>query len=94
MSAEAKIQSAAVKYARSRGLLVKRNYMGPGAEVGWPDVEFYGPRARMLMIEFKAPGSMLRPMQEYRIKELRRLGHWVEVCDTYEAAKAMIDSLL
>lgn len=94
MSAESKIQNKAIAYAKMNRLLVKRNYMGPGAEVGWPDTEIFGPGARTLFIEFKAPGGELRKVQEYKIACLRALGHWVAVCDSFEEAKAAIDSLL
>lgn len=88
---EAKIQNKAVRYARSLGLMVKRNYMGPGAEVGWPDVEVFLPSGRLLLIEFKAPGGALRAMQQYRIGQLRALGHRVEVVDCEQEAKEILD---
>ena len=93
MSAESKLQTRVVKYARARGLMVKRNVMGPGAEVGWPDVEVFGPGGRVVLIEFKAPGKEPRMNQWYRIRRLRDLGHEVHVCEEYEAAKEIIDAI-
>lgn len=94
MSAEGRIQRRAIDYARSIGLMVRRNYMGPGAETGWPDVEFFFPRGRVLFIEFKAPGEGLRKRQEFIIGMLRCRGHTVHVCDSYEDAKLVIDHFL
>ncbi len=92
MSAENDIQSAAVLYAKKRGLVVRRNYMGPGAETGWPDVEVFFPMGRVLFMEFKVPGAELRKRQEYIISLLRNLDHTVHVCDSLEDAKQLIDA--
>ena len=91
MSAESKLQTRAVGYARSLGLLVKRNYQGPGAESGWPDVELFAPGGRVVLIEFKAPGKEPRKLQRYRIQRLRDLGHSVHVCDDFDHAKEIIE---
>ncbi|MCK9513695.1 MAG: VRR-NUC domain-containing protein [Pigmentiphaga sp.] len=85
------VQNKAIRYAKSIGLMVRRNYMGPGAETGWPDVEFFFPRGKVLFIEFKAPGEPLRKRQEFIIAQLRERGHTVHVCDSYEDAKEAID---
>lgn len=87
---EAGYQTETVNYARKRGFLAKRNYMAPGCEVGWPDVEIFGP-AKVLLIEFKVPGKEMRKIQAYRAQQLRRLGHKVVTCHSYEEAKQEID---
>jgi hypothetical protein len=92
MSAEAKLQSKAINYARDAGLLTKRNYMAPGAETGWPDVEYFAFGGRMFFIEFKAPDGSLRARQEYIIALLRERGFTVHVCDCYEDARRIIDA--
>jgi hypothetical protein len=88
---EASIQTRAVNYARRRGIMAKRNYMGPGAETGWPDVEFFTDRGGMFFIEFKRPGGKLRRRQAYITGKLMSLGHAVFVCDDYEQSKRIID---
>jgi len=90
VSTETSIQTQAVSYARSFGLMAKRNFMGPGAEVGWPDVEIFGHGGKVLFIEFKAPGKEPRKLQKHRIQRLRNLGHSVYVCDSFDVAKALI----
>lgn len=91
--AEAGPQTKTIKYARSLGYMAKRNYMGPGCEVGWPDVEIFLPGARIVLLEFKSPGKDLRKIQEYNARRLRKLGHTVIRVETYEEAKAAIDGL-
>lgn len=88
---EAGYQTDTVNYARSRGFMAKRNYMGPGCEVGWPDVEIFVPSGRVLLIEFKTPGKEPRKIQEHRIGKLRMLGHTVVTCTSYADAVAAIN---
>ena len=94
MTPEGRIQAKAIKYAKDLGILAKRNYTRSGGEVGWPDAEFFGNDGKMALIEFKAPGEGPTPMQRYRINELRERGHRAYVCDSFEAAKAVIYTLL
>lgn len=84
-------QGKTVRYARSKGLMAHRNYMGPGCEVGWPDVEIFMPRARMLLLEFKREGQELKKIQEHRAERLRKMGFEVIRVVTFEEAKAAID---
>jgi hypothetical protein len=90
--AEAKLQARVIKYAKGLGFLAKRNYNGPGVEVGWPDTELFLPGGRVLLFEFKDTGKEARKIQAYRIGQLRALGHHVFVCDNYSDAKAIIDA--
>jgi hypothetical protein len=92
MSAEGRLQIKAVRYARHHGLMAKRNYMGPGAETGWPDVEFFAPGGRVIFFEFKAPGKKLRKRQVYIGRRLREIGHEVHTCDDFNAFKEIIDA--
>lgn len=92
MSAESKIQNEAIHHARRAGYMVKRNYMGPGAQTGWPDVEFFSPTGKMFFIEFKAPGGTPSARQRFIIARLRARGHEVHVCDDLQAAKDIIDA--
>ncbi len=94
MSKESKIQTRIIEYARSLGFAAKRNYMGPGAETGWPDVEIFVPYGKVVFIEFKSPGKKPRKIQEYRIEKLRQLGFRVLICDDYDEARDIIDECL
>lgn len=86
-------QTKTVNYARSLGYMAKRNYMGPGCEVGWPDVEIFLPNAVTLLIEFKRVGKEPSKIQDYRIGKLIQLGHRVvRRCHTFEEAKGIIDA--
>lgn len=91
--AEAGYQTDTVNYARSRGYMAKRNYMAPGCEVGWPDVEIFLPKGRVVLIEFKSPGKAPRKIQAHRAHSLRKLGHHVATCYSLDEAKNIIDSL-
>lgn len=91
MSAESDLQNATIKYAKKNGYMVKRNFMAPGAETGWPDVEFFSPTGNMFFIEFKAPGGELSARQRFIIGRLRAREHLVFVCDDLEDAKDITD---
>ena len=93
MSEESKLQAKLIKYAKKRGLLVKRNYQAPGAEVGWPDVEIFGPGGWMVLIEMKAPGKEASTIQQYRISQLRELGHYAYVCDSFVLGQEIIHAI-
>lgn len=88
---EAAEQKKTIDYARSRGFMAKRNYMGPGCEVGWPDVEIFMPIAHILLLEFKVPGEEPKKIQSYRAQQLRKLGFDVETVYSHEEAKRIID---
>lgn len=91
VTAESGPQGKTIRYARSIGLMAHRNYMGPGCEVGWPDVEVFMPRARILLIEFKREGQEMKQIQMYRAECLRKMGFEVLTVVTYEEAKEEID---
>lgn len=89
---EAKIQDAVLKYAKSRGLLYKKNEVGRYfVASGWPDVEFYPHGGKSFFMEFKAPGARPTPLQEHRISELRGAGYQVYVVNDAGLGKASID---
>jgi Holliday junction resolvase len=89
--AEAGPQKRTIEYARSKGFKAHRNYFGPGAEVGWPDVEIFMPSGRVLLIEFKSKNKTPKKIQNHRMDELRAMGFRVATCYTFEEAKAIID---
>jgi len=93
MSEESKVQGQIIRYARHHGLLVKRNYQAPGAEVGWPDLEIFGPFGKTLFMEMKAPGKKASKIQRYRMIRLIDLGFSVYTCDNFDFGKVIIDEL-
>lgn len=64
---EGSLQDKIVRMFRGRGWLAQKNSAG----AGWPDFTFISPTAFILFVEFKAPGSPLRPIQEYWHREMR-----------------------
>jgi hypothetical protein len=71
------------------GLQLKLNLQG---QRGWPDRLFLVHNGQAIFIEFKREGEELRPLQEFRHKELGRLGYRVYTCDSVESAKAILAS--
>ena len=63
------------------------------AKRGWPDRLFFGPDGRSLMVEFKRPGERPRPQQVATHRRLETLGHPVQVVDSFEDFRALLDSL-
>lgn len=91
---EAKVQTAAIAYSRSRDVDVIRLYFGPGMSTGWPDVIHLIPGGRPLFIEYKAPGKKPTTKQKKRIKYLKDRGYDVCVCDSKsKAIKAIAQAL-
>ena len=61
---------------------------------GIPDRLFIGPAGVCLFVEFKRPGGgILSPAQKYWITTIKALGHRVEVINTWEHAKWVIERL-
>jgi hypothetical protein len=87
---EGRIQKKAIDFAKGLGFLARRNYVRAGGEQGWPDVEFYLPGGRVILIEFKAPGGTPSKLQLKRIENLRALGHEAYVCDNVADAKEIL----
>lgn len=58
-------------------------FVSPGTS-GVPDRIVLLPQGKIIFVELKAPGEKPRPMQEYRIKELKALGFRVEIIDSIE----------
>lgn len=58
-------------------------FVSPGVS-GVPDRIVLLPHGKIVFVELKAPGKKLRAMQEYRAKELRKLGFRVECIDSID----------
>ena len=89
-SLEVKTERAVVKWWRGQGgFQLKLNLQG---QRGWPDRLFLVSGGRAIFIEFKREGEELRPLQEYRHRELEKLGYRVYTCDSVASAKAILAS--
>lgn len=58
---------------------------------GMPDRIVLLPGGRIIFVETKAPGGKPRPLQRKRIKDLQKLGFWVEVIDTIEKVNMFVE---
>ena len=67
-------------------------FVSPGA-AGVPDRLLLFPGKKMAFCELKAPGKKLRPLQSYRIGQLRRLGFRVYVVDNEERIGEMLNEI-
>jgi hypothetical protein len=74
------LESWAVKYARSRGVVVAKLTQLDGV----PDRIFFAPGGRPLIIEFKARGEKPGELQQWYLKKLMDDGYRVAWCDTKE----------
>ena len=68
-------------------------WVSPGV-TGVPDRIVLLPGGRIIFVELKAPGKKLRKLQEYRAKELRKLGFRVECLDTVEKVDLFIEEIV
>lgn len=91
MTLESAVERAAVDFANLMGVeSLKLTLQG---NRGWPD-RLFMKDGHFLFIEFKRPGEVTRPLQNYRIKWLVDNGFNVAVCDTIEQSKVLILSWL
>ena len=67
-------------------------FVSPGMS-GVPDRIVLLPQGRIVFVELKAPGKKLRPIQEYRAKELKSLGFRVECIDSIEKVMKFVEEV-
>ena len=72
------------------GLAVK--FVSPGFN-GVPDRLVLFPGGRMAFVELKAPGETMRPLQQYRAKQLMALGFRVYTVDRKEMIGGILDEI-
>ena len=77
------------KAAKRAGFLHRKVvYQG---RVGAPDDFYFGPGARLIIVEHKRPGKAPKLHQEREIKRLRALGFDVRVVSTVAQARRVFD---
>lgn len=67
-------------------------FVSPGMS-GVPDRIVLLPHGKIIFVELKAPGKMLRALQEYRAKELRTLGFDVRCIDTIKKVDMFVEEM-
>lgn len=84
---ESYIERKVVAAAEAAGFMQRKVvYMN---RAGSPDRWFFGPGARLIIIEFKKEGEKPEPHQEREIARLRNLGFEVHVIDNVADGKAL-----
>ena len=61
---------------------------------GVPDRICLFPSGRIVFVELKAPGEKPRPLQIRQMKRIRQLGFRVEVIDSEEGIKKLIEEVM
>ena len=77
---ESTLESWAVKYARSRGVVVAKLTQLDGV----PDRIFFVPGGKPLIVEFKARGEKPGELQQWYLKKLKEDGYRAVFVDTWE----------
>ena len=80
----------ATEVKKRGGLAVK--FVSPGFN-GVPDRLVRLPGGRMALVDLKAPGATLRPLQQYRAKQLMALGFHVYTVDRKEMIGGILDEI-
>ena len=89
---ESAISAGVVRYARTHLILaIKISTQGSMGNVGYPDYIFCLSDRAPLFIEFKTATGTLSPRQRSRINDMREKGHKVEVVQSVEHGKWIID---
>ena len=88
---EKTIEQELVKAVRGMGGMCPK-FTSPGMN-GMPDRLVLLPGGRMGFVELKAPGRKLRPVQELRMRQLRRLGFYAAVIDGVEQIGGVLDAI-
>lgn len=88
---ERNIEAALVRATGNRGGICPK-FTSPGMD-GMPDRLVLLPHGRFCFVEVKAPGEKPRPLQEYRHRQLRRLGIKVYVLDGPEQIEGILDGI-
>lgn len=88
---ESYIEKRFCEEAKKRGMWAVK-FVSPGLS-GVPDRIVLIPGGRAAFVELKAPGEVLRPIQERRKKQLETLGFTVYVVDDTERIEGVLDEI-
>lgn len=67
-------------------------FVSPGVS-GVPDRIVLLPHGKIIFVELKAPGKKPSPIQNFRAKELRKLGFDVRCIDSVKKIKGLIEEV-
>lgn len=85
------IEQSLVRAVRATGGLAPK-WVSPGLD-GVPDRIVLLPGGHIAFAEIKAPGKKPRPIQEVRIRQLRKLGFRVYVIDNEEQIGGVLNEI-
>ena len=85
------VEQALIKAVKAKGGICPK-WVSPGLD-GVPDRIVLLPHGRIAFVELKAPGEHPRPLQNARIRLLRRLGCRVYVCDRVELIEGILSEI-
>lgn len=88
---ETSLERALVRAVSSMGGMALK-FVSPGM-AGVPDRLVLMPEARIAFVEMKAPGEKTRPLQRYRMEQLRSLGFRVFVIDGRDQIREMLEEI-
>ena len=88
---EKMIEQSLVRAVRAAGGICAK-WVSPGLD-GVPDRIVLLPGGRIAFAEIKAPGKKPRPIQEVRIRQLRKLGFRVYVIDKEEQIGGVLNEI-
>lgn len=88
----ARVEAPAVRHADSLGLFHIK--LTPAGRRGMQDRLFFIPGGRPTLIEFKAPGEELRPLQRYYFDKLKGLNYDIFEVDRPEDGIRILDEQL
>ena len=88
---ESVVEKKFVMEVKKRGGLAVK-FVSPGFN-GVPDRLVLFPSGRMAFVELKVPGKSMRPLQQYRAKQLSALGFRVYTVDCKERIGGILDEI-
>ena len=88
---EKQIEQMLVRGVKNTGGMCLK-FISPGL-AGVPDRLILMPGGRLAFAELKAPGQKPRPLQQYRIEQLRQLGFRVYVIDSIGQIGGVLDEV-
>lgn len=88
---EKEIEKTIVDETKKRGGMALK--LTSPSSSGLPDRMLLFPKGRVLFVELKAPGKKTRKLQDVVIGTLRRLGFRVEVVDSKDKAREVLNDL-
>ena len=89
---EKQVEQALTSAVKARGGAALK-FVSPGVS-GVPDRIVLMPGGRLVFVELKAPGKHMRPLQEYRKRQLESLGFHVYCIDRPEKIPTFLEEMM